>query len=55
MFGVFGVAGFIDLHHLEDLAAALVGGRQGLQMLIQMRLHLALGFHHEAQVPAITA
>ncbi len=55
MFGVLGVARLVELHHLENLAAALVGRRQGLQVLVQVRFHLALGLHHEAQVPAVAA
>ncbi len=31
------------------------GRRQGLQMFVQVRLDLALGLDHEAQVPAIAA
>ncbi len=36
MFGMVGVARFVDLHDLEDLAAALVGGWQGFQVLVQV-------------------
>ena len=50
-----GEMGLVFLHHPEDLAAALVGGRQGLEVLVQVGLDLALGFHHEAQVPAVAA
>ena len=34
---MFGVARLVFLHLLEDLAAALVGFRQGLQMRVEVR------------------
>ncbi|KAG1451861.1 hypothetical protein G6F57_016065 [Rhizopus arrhizus] len=49
------MAGLVVLHHLDDRTAAQVTGRQIDQMLVQMGLHLALGFDHEAQVPAVAA
>ena len=52
---MIGMAGFVGLHHGQDLAAAQVGRRKGLQVLVKVRLHLALGFHHEPQAPAIAA
>src|SRR5690606_18076019 len=54
-FGVVGVAGFVELHLLEDPAAAQVGGGQGVEVFFQVGFHLALGFDHEPEVPAVAA
>ena len=54
-FGRGGMAGLVGLHRLQDRAAARVGGRQRLQVLVDVRLDLVLGLDHEAQVPAVAA
>src|SRR3546814_16253735 len=50
-----GMAGLVGLHRGQDCAAAQVGAGQGLQVFVQVRLDLALGLDHEAQVPAVAA
>ena len=54
--GMIGMAGFVGLHHGPESRGC--AGRQAgrdLQVLVKMRLHLALGFHHKPQAPAIAA
>jgi hypothetical protein len=48
-FGVVGVARLVAFIVLQDRAAAQVLGRQAPQVLVQVRLDLALGLHHEAR------
>src|SRR5690606_10019463 len=55
LFGVVGVAGLVDLHLPQDLAAALVALGQRFEVLVEVGLDLAFGLDHAAEVPAVAA
>ncbi len=48
--GGHAVPDFILLHLLDNAPGAIIPGGQFLQMIFQVRFHLALGFRHEPEI-----
>ncbi len=51
--GEFGMTDLIGFHLLQDRAALAVCGRDLREVVVEVRFHLALGFHDETETPFV--